>query len=185
MKTKTGLELVSTGHDDPVFVQTVARILRATVVCYAPQDIYVVHIDNWFDHKWLSFSGCCWSQCATWLGPLLRIPAFHPHRVVSQRYYRRNVTPSGGYEASEAPPLHTDERLDPQQRPRLHRISPAGLYLWYSGRTKQVDRASLMGYFGREAEHVGWYASFLKREAWKVGMAKGIGVDEVKRFAAR
>jgi len=180
----TELQLEPTDQDDPAFVSLVARILNGTAQCYRPDDIYVIQIDNWFDHKWVSFSGCRFSQCGTWLGPLLKIPAFHPHRVKGQRYYRRVQTSVRDYEPSEAPPLHTNERLDPQERLRLNRISPAGLFLWYSGNTKDVDRASPMVSLGRGEEHVGWYASFLNRGGWKLGMAKGIAREEVRRFAA-
>lgn len=182
MNLANELELDVAEHDDPAFVTIVARVLNAAAELYRPEDVYVVQIDHWFDHKWLGFSGCRFSQCGTWLKPLLRIPAFHPHRVRRERYYRRRTDEPGGWQAAEGRRLHTDRRINPQERPRLQRISPAGLFLWYSGGTRNADRASLMLYFGRAAEQVGWYASFCRRDGWRFGQCKGAPAEAIQRL---
>jgi hypothetical protein len=44
-------------QDDPTFLAVVDRIV-ATIVCRDwPEEVYLVYIDNWFDHKWLRYSG--------------------------------------------------------------------------------------------------------------------------------
>ncbi len=43
--------------DDPYFIELLNRLIRALVIRVAPQQLWIIQIDNWFDHKWLRFSG--------------------------------------------------------------------------------------------------------------------------------
>jgi hypothetical protein len=40
---------------DHSFVAIVEQILDNTLQLHQPAEVYVVQIDNWFDHKWLEF----------------------------------------------------------------------------------------------------------------------------------
>ncbi len=40
---------------DNSFVAIVEQILDNTLQLHQPAKVYVVQIDNWFDHKWLEF----------------------------------------------------------------------------------------------------------------------------------
>jgi hypothetical protein len=40
-----------------VELSVVDHIIAALVSRDAPAEVYLVHIDNWFDHKWLTYSG--------------------------------------------------------------------------------------------------------------------------------
>ena len=44
-------------NDDPRFIEIVSAILRNSLNAHQPQDLWIVHIDHWFDTKWLQFSG--------------------------------------------------------------------------------------------------------------------------------
>ena len=44
-------------NDDPQFVETVSHIISGLVNDSFPNEIFVIKIGNWFDHKWLKFSG--------------------------------------------------------------------------------------------------------------------------------
>jgi hypothetical protein len=43
--------------DDPGFIEAMNSILSELVADHEPQQFWVIQIDNWFDDKWLGFSG--------------------------------------------------------------------------------------------------------------------------------
>jgi hypothetical protein len=53
-------------------------------------------------------------------------------------------------------------------------VSSSGLFLWYSGETEKIDRASIMIYAVQGDQTVPWYASFVKRVEWRLNKVKGI-----------
>lgn len=43
--------------DDNDFVDLLNALLNALLVQQTPEQLWVIQIDNWFDHKWLRYSG--------------------------------------------------------------------------------------------------------------------------------
>ena len=43
--------------DDPQFITLLNSLLRGPIEEGTPQEVWIIQIDNWFDHKWLRFSG--------------------------------------------------------------------------------------------------------------------------------
>ena len=43
--------------DDPYFIVLLNSLVNGLVNSETPDGIWIIHIDNWFDHKWLRFSG--------------------------------------------------------------------------------------------------------------------------------
>ena len=43
--------------DDPRFVELMNAVLKGTIDSSSPHEVWIVQIDNWFDQKWLRFSG--------------------------------------------------------------------------------------------------------------------------------
>src|SRR5438105_4287125 len=43
--------------DDPAFVALIERIVADLEEDYDPEEVFIIEIKNWFDHKWLKFSG--------------------------------------------------------------------------------------------------------------------------------
>lgn len=43
--------------DDPYFIALLNSIVQKLADRTMPDEVWVVKIDNWFDHKWLPFSG--------------------------------------------------------------------------------------------------------------------------------
>jgi hypothetical protein len=85
--------------DDPAFLNCVDRIIAAVIDRQAPEELYLVRIANWFDHKWLRFSGIGrvarhGSSIHTVLDEFsqeqLTFPPFTPSRVVTQHYFNRD-----------------------------------------------------------------------------------------------
>ena len=44
-------------EDDPRFIDVVGRAVSAELETKPVHGLFVIRIDNWFDHKWLNFSG--------------------------------------------------------------------------------------------------------------------------------
>ena len=43
--------------DDNDFIDLLNALLNAFLVQQTPEQLWVIQIDNWFDHKWLRYSG--------------------------------------------------------------------------------------------------------------------------------
>ena len=42
--------------DDPQFITLLNALVRGLVKRHTPRELWIIQIDNWFDHKWLRFS---------------------------------------------------------------------------------------------------------------------------------
>ncbi len=176
------IDLTMDELDDPTFVDVVGRVLDGAVRCYGPRQVYVIQLDNWFDHKWKSYAGRLGYCCNVWLDPL-RPPPFSPNRVRSQAVYERSAVEPFEFDRTKAPPLHVWQNSSDNSHRRLKAISPAGLYFWYSGNTQKTDRGSVMVYSVQGDENLGWYASLLRDgDDWKIGRTKGISPNELRFF---
>jgi hypothetical protein len=51
------LQLAAGETDDPVFITLLNSLLLRLAEEDKPQELWIIQIDNWFDHKWLRFSG--------------------------------------------------------------------------------------------------------------------------------
>jgi len=43
--------------DDPGFIAVLNSLVQGLISNRAPEQLWIIQIDNWFDHKWLRFSG--------------------------------------------------------------------------------------------------------------------------------
>jgi hypothetical protein len=43
--------------DDPRFIELLSFAVRGVFESSKPEQVWLIQIDNWFDHKWLNFSG--------------------------------------------------------------------------------------------------------------------------------
>jgi hypothetical protein len=43
--------------DDPGFIAVLNSLVQGLISNRAPEELWIIQIDNWFDHKWLRFSG--------------------------------------------------------------------------------------------------------------------------------
>ena len=115
-------ELDKNDQDDGQFIAVVQRCL-ATVVRDADADaVRVVHIDNWFDKKWLNFSGKRSGAIGLHL-PEVTIPPFHPNRVLDERVLKRDET--GVFTpTSDLAPIHTRRTSESNTRLKMDAILP-------------------------------------------------------------
>jgi hypothetical protein len=174
------LKLKLTENGDRNFVAIVEQVLNNTLQLYYPAEVYVILIDNWFDYKWLKFSGTVMHEIAVWKYKLT-VPPFHPSRVVSQSYFHASNTVPIYYEAAPSKPLHIIQHSNNNLHRMLEQISLSGVFVWYSS-SKHSDRGSLMPYAIDEENANAWYASFRKDEEWRLDKIKGITRREFIRL---
>jgi len=51
------VEFQSSEKHDSDFIRLVSSIVEHTINQIRPVEVFIIQIDNWFDHKWLEFSG--------------------------------------------------------------------------------------------------------------------------------
>jgi hypothetical protein len=165
----------ATERDDPQFIELVNGVLGSAVRLYRPDDIYIVQIDHWFDHKWLAFSGKVLGAVGV-SKARLTLPPFNPNRVVRQVCYE---AVEAAYSLASSPPLHIDQWSDANMQRFVDRVSESGVFVWYSGGTGSSDAASLLLYQASEGEASGSYASFKKKGGWMLNKVEGISRREL------
>jgi hypothetical protein len=178
-------------QDDPAFLAVVDRIVAALVHRDQPADVFLVHIDNWFDHKWLRYSGTGivdMAECYPFFDVALdghsqeqlTFPPFAPSRVVAQYLFSKLT--DGSY-AEQAPPRLVHQRRRERSAKNLHRrvadFNRSGMFVWYSSGSALNRRGSLLVYSAREGMVDGWYAGFAERGGWFVDQVKGANRDAV------
>jgi hypothetical protein len=167
------ITLEPTDNIDHYFLAIVERILNNTLRFHRPAGVYVVLIDNWFDHKWLEFDSNKNENDASGWRTKLVLPPFEPSRVLSQSYFHARPSAPLFYEASSSNPLHilTSSRS-------VGQICSSGVFVWYSYVGEKSDRGSLMIYLSEDGEGSAWYAAFTKNPEWQVGKMKGLSKRE-------
>jgi hypothetical protein len=174
------IELVPCEHDDLGFLQLAQRIVNGAVAALGVRDVYLVHIDNWFDHKWFGW----WSWEETDLKKLC-VPPFNPNRVLSEKHFIWDANTSRWTSCGQGKPLHVRQpgRWRSYAKP-LERLSKSAVFTWYSGNTVTNRAGSLMLYLSG-AEGYGWYASFTKEQLWKVNDELRVTRSELVSFEER
>jgi hypothetical protein len=158
------IELVSSEYDDVAFLKLAQRIANGAVATLGVPEVYLVHVDNWFDHKWLGW----WSRWQHKELEELCVPPFNPNRVRSQKHFIWDTNSSRWMSAGQGKPLHFRQPGRCSSRAQLlDQLSKSGVFIWYSGNTVTNRAGSVMLYLSG-AEGYAWYASFTKEEHWKV-----------------
>ncbi len=176
------MQLAITPEDDPEFVAPVNAILTAVIAECGPRLAVVTQIDNWFDHKWLDFSGKVAGVVGSWSRDLT-VPPFHPNRVKHQVAYQRHD--DGSYSEVEAPQLHRCQESSQNLNRKLRHQADPGVFAWWSSNTKVNGRGSLMVYTHIENATSSWFASFERRAEWCVRQARQISIEEVQALLER
>jgi hypothetical protein len=153
------IELVPTEHDDVGFLSLAQRVMNGAIAELRMRDVFLVHVDNWFDHKWLGW----WSR----KDEELRVPTFTPSRVLSEKHFVCKAETSAWERIELQKPLHVRQPGRPWLAQPLDRFSESAAFVWYSGNTAVNKVGSLMLYLSG-AQGYSWYASFQKTEEWAV-----------------
>jgi hypothetical protein len=170
------IELVPAEHDDVGFLSLAQRTMNGAVVELRMREVFLVHVDNWFDHKWLGW----WSRKEE----ELRVPTFTPNRVHSEKHFVWNSETSVWECIGLERPLHMRQPGRPWLAQPIDGFSESAAFIWYSGNTTNNKVGSLMLYLSG-AEGYSWYASFRKVDEWTVADECRITRRELYAFEER
>jgi len=190
-------ELPRDPNDDPDFVGLVSRACSAELETKAAQEVFLVRIDNWFDAKWLNFSGKArvafgWHTGMSYSPDTAldefrqskkTFPPFSPNRVIAEYCFIRDE--DGTYSPCVGPLLiHSPVRARSSRN--LHRriatFSGSSLFVWFSSKTKINGRGSLMIYRANGTRVTSWYSSFSKENEWRLLRTEGIGREQLRTW---
>ena len=184
--------------DDNDFVDLLNSLLNGLLAQHAPKQLWVIQIDNWFDHKWLRYSGngsvaskisVNWpfldrfqSVKEQFWQDKLTFPPFAPDRVVSQWSFQQS---DQGYSEAPLPKLpHSNSRRRSQAnlQKRAEDFASSALFVWFSGNTLKNGRGSVMAYNIGPPEQPGcWFAAFGRESEWALERTKGVYIEHVSR----
>jgi hypothetical protein len=186
--------------DDNDFIDLLNSLLNGLLVRQAPEQLWVIQIDNWFDHKWLRYSGngsavskfpVDWSSSfmdrfdsikAEFWQDKLTFPPFAPDRIVGQWSFLHSTQ---GYIEAPLPKLpHNKSRR--RSHSNLHKraenfVSSAS-FVWYSGNTLKNGRGSVMVYNIGPPQPTCWFAAFGRNSEWTLERTKGVDKEHVSRL---
>ena len=151
-----------------------------------------MRIANWFDHKWLRFSGIGrvpfhGLSIATALDEFsqeqVTFPPFTPNRVITQHFFCR--TTQGDFE--EQAPAHLVHPTEPAHSSKnLHRrivdFSRSAIFVWFSSHSATNARGSIMAYVVNPQGVSTWYAGLRYDTDWRLDKVKGVSRHEVESF---
>ena len=153
------MEILTEQNDDPEFVELVRQVIVGCSNDEFPNKIFIIKIDNWFDHKWLGFSGMGrvgFGFFGNFLVDLdtaldefrqdqITLPPFSPRRVIEEYFYLRDE--DGSYSRRNPRPYIHQRRLSPSSQNLHKRIMDrvdSAILLWFSSNTKQNQRGSII-----------------------------------------
>jgi hypothetical protein len=78
--------------DDSDFLGLLGSLVGGLVARLNPEEVWIVHIDNWFDHKWLEFSGT--GTVPSKLPRMFKTLGIPPDMLASDKvaFYKKKVT---------------------------------------------------------------------------------------------
>jgi hypothetical protein len=174
------IQLIPAADDDAVFLALAGRIINGALAALEVRELFLVRIDNWFDHKWLGF-GSRWEH-----GKVegLRVPRFTPNRVCSEQHFQWDLEASAWQSVDLLKPLHVRQPGRPWLAQPLDRYSKSAAFIWYSGKTAANHKGSLLFYLSG-ANGYSWYASLKKGEPWAIADEFQATRHELLSFAER
>jgi hypothetical protein len=181
--------------DDPRFITLLNSLVRGLLKAATPQELWIIQIDNWFDHKWLRFSGIGTVDFKfpafmnRYDGALdefyqdkLTFPPFTPNRVLGQWSFVR--VEDHYVEAALRALPHPSEKQPSEAN--LHRrvdaFSRSACFVWYSAKTLANGRASVMVYSVAGDQVEAWFAAFDRERSWKLHATKGARREDVQHL---
>ncbi|HZS48698.1 MAG TPA: hypothetical protein VFC63_26740 [Blastocatellia bacterium] len=180
--------------DDPEFIDLLSLVIDNVVCRSLPQEIYTIYVHRWFDHKWLEFSGIgvvpfefyvpgiYYQECALdeFSQDKITFPPFNPKRIIEEKLFARSQ--SNAYREEPAKrKIHSPDKKHSSWNlhNRVADFSSSAAFIWYSSETRTNDRGSMMVYSAEAGTVKTWFASFAKRDKWKLDLVKGIDRRQV------
>lgn len=181
------IEIKFDNTDAEDFKEIVNTIVSNLIETFNPDEISIVRIKNWFDHKWLNYSGKQILKYDTKTHPSIpfvlepywnkeiTVPPFNPNRVLSESGHRKKGTNNALFEET----LHKFQWSTENRNNLISRRTKNGLCIWISSNSEINRQGSLMVYQIKDSEIQSWYASIEENDDWKVTKTKGIDKNQI------
>ncbi len=174
------ITLDQTAFDASRFFDRVERFIAGAVALSRAKAVRVVQLDDWFDSKWVAFSGKLVGAVG-FRARDLTIPPFHPHRVLRELAYRWDSSAAGYVPAPVAPLLHLTQSSESNTRRHRRVVVPGTACFWYTSASATNKRGALMAYVPAEDKYWVWYVALAQAEpAWRITRHKGITPSELE-----
>jgi hypothetical protein len=183
--------------DDNEFTDALNALIHGLLAQQAPEQLWVIQIDNWFDHKWLRYSGsgtvaspfpASWSSSfmdrftsvkEQFWRDKLTFPPFAPDRVVGQWSFLRTESGYTEVPLPKVPHSASRRRSHSNLNKRVEDFVKSALLVWYSGNTLKNGRGSVMAYSVGSGEPVCWFAAFTRKSSWVLEKTKGVDKEQI------
>ncbi len=181
--------------DDPQFITLLNSLVGGLIEEDAPQELWIIQIDNWFDHKWLRFSGIGTVdfQFPAFMnrydGALdefyqdkVTFPPFTPNRILGQWSF---VRVNDDYSEEPLRLLPHPSKKQPSVtnlNRRVASFSRSACFIWYSAKTLANGKASVMVYSAAGDRVEAWFAAFNRHQGWKLQATKGTAREDVQQL---
>ncbi|HEV7767975.1 MAG TPA: hypothetical protein VGQ76_23430 [Thermoanaerobaculia bacterium] len=167
-----------TPADAPEFLARVEAVV-ARAVHAGPTSVYLIRIDHWFGERWVGFAGKVSGVAGVRFRENFVLPPFVPSRVVTQVCYR--FTPKHRYVREQCTVLlHIDQPSSENFRRFVDLLLPASTLVWFSDKSAEVGRGSVMAYVQSGATHDAWYGDFAATRAWNARRLIGLTRRELQ-----
>ncbi|WP_192822409.1 hypothetical protein [Rufibacter sp. LB8] len=162
--------------DSLAFLEKVEQIILDRVLLWTPDELYITCIDNWFDSKWLGFSGTIMHEISIRQLVEVTLPPFNPNRVVGSDLY---LNEGKHYIRNEIKrPLHIYQNSTSNLKRKITDFSKNGLFIWYSGNSEPNGTGSIMGYLVQADNIFTFYLTLSSALDWGVKKAVGLTAEE-------
>ena len=170
------------------------RFISGLVKVFKPKELYVTQIDNWFDSKWLSFSGKVLGALGVWkYNGEATIPPFNPNRITGEGILDRIESDTENLVSYKLRSnytrfIHVIQPSENNLNRKIKHFSKDALFVWYSENTDANNIGCIMIYLIKNDELSTFYVSFENKtnedntENWNVRKVVGISPDEIKQY---
>ena len=180
--------------EDADFVGLLNSLVGGIVKSEKPEGIWIIQIDNWFDHRWLRFSGVGSVEFRfpafmnrddaalnEFFQDKVTFPPFPPNRIIAQWSFAR-VGEKYVEVPSRVPHRSEKQRSVANLQKRVQDFSRSASFVWYSGNTVANGQGSVMVYNVVRGEVQCWFAAFKRQQDWKLHATKGARREDVERL---
>ena len=170
------------------FKEIIDHLTFKLLELHSPDEVAVIRIKNWFDHKWLNYSGQGPQKhdlhaepgIPFVLKPFWReeitVPPFNPNRVLSTTFYK----PDGNHNSKFIEPIHIYQNSTDNLKNQITKRSENGICFWISTNSVTNRQGSLMTYIIKGEQVETWYANIEEHGLWKINQTKGISKNKLQ-----
>ncbi len=180
--------------DDKNFLSALNGFVDQLISDLEPAEIYAIRINEWFDHKWLGYSGrgiiqfpysepYILAKLDKKFLDRLTFPPFNPNQVIAEHYWK--LQNSGIYNGTETPYCIYNQKPKYDSynwHSLVESVSSSGVFVWFSSNSENSGRGSVMVYSIEGVDVQTWYASFSEESGWDIENEIGFRNETVEKW---